>query len=242
MKAVLLIGGLGTRLRSAVPTAPKALAPVGGRPFLELIVQQLVRQGIRELVMCTGYLAEQIEEHFGDGRAFGVSIEYSFEPSPLGTAGALKLAEKYLACESDFLVLNGDSFFDCDFAELIAYHRRQASEVTFAVALVSDASRYGTIRLANDGRILAFLEKAGQSAPGLINAGVYVMRADVLGRIAEGPSSLEKDIFPGLLKQGMYGVVRDGLFIDIGTPSDYARANQIKTLLAARARNAGRVA
>src|ERR1700761_3357297 len=123
MKAVLLVGGLGTRLRSAVPSMPKALASVGERPFLELLVSQLARQGVTQLVMCTGYLAEQIEVALGDGSDFGVSIEYSKEAVPLGTAGALKHAQRYLQHEADFLVLNGDSFLETDFNELIRFHQ-----------------------------------------------------------------------------------------------------------------------
>src|SRR5271154_3246957 len=109
-KAVLLVGGLGTRLRTVVPSGPKPLAPVGDRPFLELLIQQLAGQGIRNLILCTGYLADQIEREFGDGKSLGVAIEYSKEPHALGTGGALKFAERFLQGVSDFLVMNGDSF------------------------------------------------------------------------------------------------------------------------------------
>src|SRR5271156_325483 len=115
MKAVLLVGGLGMRLRSAVPSLPKPLASVGDKPFLELLVRQLGKQGIRHLVMCTGYMAEQIESVFRDGNDLGGTIEYSRETVPLGTAGALKLAQHHVQHESEFLVLNGDSFVEIDF-------------------------------------------------------------------------------------------------------------------------------
>src|SRR5271154_4149601 len=144
MKAVLLVGGLGTRLRSAVPSLPKALASVGNRPFLELLVRQLGRQGIRQLVMCTGYLSEQIEEAFLDGSDLGVTIEYSKEQVPLGTAGALKLARRYVEYESEFIVLNGDSFLEIDFDKLISFHRKHGSLATMSVVPVQSASRYGT--------------------------------------------------------------------------------------------------
>jgi D-glycero-alpha-D-manno-heptose 1-phosphate guanylyltransferase len=113
-KAVLLVGGLGTRLRTVIPSTPKPLAPVGNRPFLELLIQQLGSQGIRSLIMCTGYLADQIEDEFGDGSGLGVTIEYSKEPEVLGTAGAVKFAEKFLQGVPDFLVMNGDSFLELD--------------------------------------------------------------------------------------------------------------------------------
>ena len=115
VKAILLVGGLGTRLRPVVPSRPKALAPIGEKSFLELVVRQLGTQGIRHLVMCTGYLGEQIEGEFGDGRIWDVQIEYSREQTPLGTAGAIKLAQRYLSGVPEFLVLNGDSFLETNF-------------------------------------------------------------------------------------------------------------------------------
>jgi NDP-sugar pyrophosphorylase family protein len=227
MKAVLLVGGLGTRLRPAVPSLPKALASVGDKPFLELLIRQLGRQGIRQLVMCTGYLAEQIEEVFGDGSNLGGTIEYSKEVVPLGTAGALKLAQHYVQHESEFLVLNGDSFVEIDFNELLGFHRRNSGLATIAVVPVQNASRYGTVQVEAGGRVLGFVEKTGQNTPGMINAGVYVFGHAVLAQILEGPGSLERDVFPRLLELGVYAVEQRGMFIDIGTPDDYARAREM---------------
>jgi NDP-sugar pyrophosphorylase family protein len=232
MKAVLLVGGLGTRLRSAVPSLPKALASVGEKPFLELLVRQLGGQGIRQLVMCTGYLAEQIEEVFGDGSSLGVTIEYSKEEVPLGTAGALKLAQHYVQHESEFLVLNGDSFVEIDCNELLGFHRKNGGLATMAVVPVQNASRYGTVQLGEGGRVLGFAEKTGENAPGMINAGVYVFGGRVLAQIPEGPVSLEREVFPRLLEQGVYAVEQPGMFIDIGTPDDYARAREMFDVLA----------
>ena len=121
-KAVLLVGGLGTRLRAVVPSAPKAMAPVGDRPFLELLIRQLESQGIRNLVLCTGYLADQIEGEFGDGSDLGVAIEYLKEPQPLGTGGALKFADRLLRGVLDFVVMNGDSFVEVDLRQLLQFH------------------------------------------------------------------------------------------------------------------------
>ena len=166
MKAVLLVGGLGTRLRSAVSSLPKALASVGDRPFLELLVRQLARQGISQLVMCTGYLAEQIEDTLGDGSSFGVKIEYSREAVPLGTGGALRLAQRYMQHECEFLVLNGDSFLQIDFSELISFHRKHDSLATIAVVPVQNASRYGTVHVEADDRVLRFAEKTGDNEIG----------------------------------------------------------------------------
>jgi len=235
MKAVLLVGGLGTRLRPSVSGTPKVLASLDGRPFLELLVRQLASQGIRHLVMCTGYLAEQIKDQFGDGGPFGVAIEYSQEDVPLGTAGALALSKRFLAHQSDFLVLNGDSFFDVDFQELITFHANHGGIASIAAVAVENASRYGTLRLGENGRVVGFQEKNGREEPGTVNAGVYVFRHDVLENIPNGPASLERDIFPQVLSEGVFALTKNGLFIDIGTPEDYALARSIRDRLVSAA-------
>jgi D-glycero-alpha-D-manno-heptose 1-phosphate guanylyltransferase len=227
VKAVLLVGGLGTRLRSAVPSGPKVLASVGKRSFLELLVGQLRSQGIRRLVMCTGYLADQIEDQFGDGQAWDVAIEYSKEVQPRGTAGAVKLARQYLQDASEFLVMNGDSFLEIDFHNFMAFHRDHDAMATIAVLRVEDTNRYGTVHVDANGRVRGFAEKTGRDVPGLVNGGVYIFNHAVLQCIPEQPSSLEKDIFPRLLDQGVYAQEQYGMFIDIGTPADYLRAQQL---------------
>ena len=227
IKAVLLVGGMGTRLRSVVGAKPKPLAAVGSGSFLELLVRQLRHQGIRRLVLCTGYLAEQIENEFGDGRAVGLSIEYSKEPQPLGTAGAVKLAQPYLRYEPDFLVMNGDSFLEMDFCRLIEFHRAHAGLASMAVLRVPNATRYGTVEMDTNGRVIRFAEKTGDDAPGLINAGVYVFNRGLFEHIPDGPASLERDVFPKLLDYGIHALEQHGMFIDIGTPEDYARAQSI---------------
>ncbi len=228
LKAILLVGGLGTRLRSVVPSTPKVLASIGERSFLELLVRRLRSQGISDLVMCTGYLADQIESKFGDGRAWDVSIEYSNEEMPLGTAGAVKLAKRFLAHTPEFLVLNGDSFLEVNFQSLMAFHQQHdGAVVTMAVLRVENASRYGTVHLDASGRVTGFAEKTGSEIPGIVNGGIYVFNHSVLQHIPEGPASLERDVFPRLIDQGVYAQEQDGMFIDIGTPQDYARAQQL---------------
>ena len=228
IKAVMLVGGLGTRLRSVVPSTPKVLASIGEKSFLELLVRQLRLQGIRHLVLCTGYLADQIESRFGDGRIWDVSIEYSKEERPLGTAGAVKLAQRYLQDIPEFLVLNGDSFLEIDFQSLIAFHReRDGAIATMAVTRVENASRYGTVHVDASGKVTGFAEKTGSEAPGLVNGGIYILSRSVMQYIPDGPSSLERDVFPQLLEQGVYAQEQHGTFIDIGTPADYARAQEL---------------
>jgi len=227
IKAVLLVGGMGTRLRSVMPATAKPLASVGDRPFLELLVRQLRRQGIRRMVMCTGYLAEQVESRFGDGRELDVEIEYSKETHPLGTGGAVKLAGRYLRNTPHFLVMNGDSFLDIDFGRLVRFHHERDALVSMAVLPVQNANRYGTVQADSGGRVIRFMEKTGQEAPGLVNAGVYVFSRAVLDHIPEGSSSLERDLFPSLLADRVFAQEQQGMFIDIGTPEDYARAQAI---------------
>jgi NDP-sugar pyrophosphorylase family protein len=225
--AVLLVGGKGARLRSVVPSTPKPLAAVGGKSFLELLVRQLHNQGIRRLVMCSGYLADQIENEFGDGSAWDVQIRYSRETHPLGTAGAIKLAERELKEDPEFLVMNGDSFLEIDFCRLFRVHREGKALVTMAVVPVENAARYGTLQVDYSKRVTGFTEKSGIDAPALINAGVYVFDRSIFEHIPEGTASLERDVFPRILDLGVQAVEQAGMFIDIGTPEDYARAQAL---------------
>jgi NDP-sugar pyrophosphorylase family protein len=222
--AVLLVGGLGKRLQSVVSTVPKPLARLGNVPFLQLLVLQLRSQGIRRMVMCTGHLGGQIEEEFGDGRNFGVSIEYSREASPLGTAGALKFAERHLEQDLRFLLMNGDSFLEMDFNQFAQFHSAHGGPISMAVRKVPNAARYGTVKLDAEGRLKSLIEKTGIEGPGLVNGGVYIFNHEVLDRIPDGPSSLELDVLPRMLTEGVWASDQNGMFIDIGTPEDYARA------------------
>jgi len=227
LKAVLLVGGLGTRLRSVLPSTPKVLASVGKRSFLQLLVAQLRSQGIRRLVMSTGYLADQIENEFGDGRALDVTIEYSKEEQPLGTAGAIRLAQDLLRDAPEFLVMNGDSFLEVDFRKLMDFHRDHQAVATIAVRRVENTCRYGTVLVDAKGRVIGFAEKASSDVPGVVNGGVYIFNHAVLQYLPELSGSLERDVFPRLLDQGVYAQEQHGMFIDIGTPADYLRAQQL---------------
>ena len=227
LQAILLVGGKGTRLQSVVASKPKPLATVGNVPFLELLVMQLRSQGIRRMIMSTGHLAEQIEESFGDGRRWEADIQYAREREPLGTAGAVKFAASLLKQDSDFLVVNGDSFIELDIQGFIRFHREHDALVSMAVCKISDAARYGTVQFDDGKRVTGFSEKMGKQQPGFINAGAYIFKRGILDRIPPGPCSLEKDVFPELLTQGMYAFEAQGIFIDIGTPEDYARAQTL---------------
>ena len=222
---------MGTRLRSVAPSVPKPLAPVGSKVFLDLLVRQLRHQGIHRLVMCTGYRANQIKNEFGNGRNWDVTIEYSKEPHPLGTAGAVKLARRYLRDASEFIVMNGDSFLEINFRQLMCFHREHGGLVSMAVLQVNNSARYGTVKLEQDGRVTGFAEKTGSDVLGVVNAGVYIFSRAVLDYIPEGPASLERDVFPRLLDRGVYGLKQYGMFIDIGTPEDYYQAQDLSNRL-----------
>lgn len=224
LTAVILAGGLGTRLRSAVADRPKVLAEVNGRPFLAYILDQLVDAGIPEVVLCTGYLGEQIEGAFGKIYR-GCRITYSREQRQLGTGGALRLALEFL--DSDpVLVLNGDSFCDTDLNLFLKIHRESGTTASILLAQVPDVSRYGSVECDMRGHITRFEEKGGMQGSGMINAGVYLLDRDVIeGICVNAEVSLERDLFPLLVGKGLVGIKLVRRFIDIGVPSDYLAAS-----------------
>lgn len=228
MKALILAGGLGTRLQSLMPDRPKPMAKAKGKPFLEYQIEQLRAQAIEELVLCVGYQASQIQDYFGDGHRRGVGIAYAVETELLGTAGAIRNAGDFTG--DTFLVLNGDSYLEVDFRALVGFHWRQQSADpqtvgTIATVVVDNAAAYGTLELDAQGRILRFREKA-KAGPGWINAGVYVLESDILDFIPTGRAvSIEKETFPLVLERGrhLYAYQVEGFFVDIGTPQGYRR-------------------
>lgn len=225
--AVVLAGGLGTRLRSVVADRPKPLAEIAGRPFLEYVLDQVRRAGITEVVLSTGHRAELVEAAFGNGSALGMSISYSVEREPLGTAGALRQLRPRLG-GMPLLVMNGDSYFDVPLDELITFHGSRPATVSMALRAVEDAGRYGSVRLGEAGRVIEFVEKRAAGEPGVINGGIYIFGPDVLGLIPDlTPLSLEREVFPALIDRGIFGRTFEGFFVDIGLPSEYEalRAN-----------------
>lgn len=233
IRAFVLCGGLGTRLRPVLNDRPKSMALVAGTPFLELLLRGLRAEGIREVVLGTGYMAEQIEGYFHDGKDFDLSIRYSREEEPLGTGGALKLAEQRLS--DPVVVLNGDSYVEWKLVPLLKRFKEKAAAIVIVLQAVSDVSRYGSVIINAEGRVLEFVEKGTRAGAGLINAGVYLLRREVVAALPAGKAvSLEKDVVPERLSDNVYGIVAEGLFIDIGIPADLERA---QTLLAPSARS-----
>jgi NDP-sugar pyrophosphorylase family protein len=172
-------------------------------------------------------MADQVENAYGNGDSWELAIEYSRESQPMGTAGALKLAAPLLQDSPFCIVMNGDSFLEIDLESLLNFHRAQRGPITVAVVRVPNTSRYGTVVVGSDDRIERFEEKTGREVPGLINAGIYVIDRNVLRHIPDGPGSLERDIFPQWLERNVYAFESSGVFIDIGTPEDYAKAQAI---------------
>ncbi len=221
----ILAGGLGARLRPVLDDLPKVLAPIHRKPFITYLLEQLRAGGIRKVVLCTGYLAEQVKCAVGE-RYEDLQIQYSQEAQPLHTAGALRLALPLL--DSDpVLVLNGDSFCDVDLLAFLKWHTQKKSLGSLVLVHMQDASRFGRVTCARDEQILSFDEKEANSS-GWINAGVYLLSQHLLRAIPEGRSvSLEYEIFPSWVGKGLFGYPVGSRFIDIGTPRSYAEAETI---------------
>jgi D-glycero-alpha-D-manno-heptose 1-phosphate guanylyltransferase len=228
--AVLLAGGFGTRLRSAVPDLPKPLAPVRGRPFLSYLLDQLEEAGWTRAILCLHYKSEQIMQALGD-RHGSMQLEYSVETEPLGTGGAARLALP-LVKASRFLLVNADSFCAAPLGEFAAFHRAHGKPASIVSVRVPDASRYGRLELAAEGRVSAFMEKNASSGAGPINAGIYIFETALADSIPTARAvSLEKEMFPAWLPLGLMAWETSASFIDIGTPESYA---QVESYLEAR--------
>jgi D-glycero-alpha-D-manno-heptose 1-phosphate guanylyltransferase len=230
VRAFIICGGAGTRLRPVLADRPKSMALIGGKPFLQLLLERLTSQGVNDVILGTGYMAEKIEGYFDCGSKLAMRIHYSREYEPLGTGGSLKLAEPLIS--DPVLVLNGDSYVEWSLVPMLELFRAKDADMVIVLHAVSDVARYGSVALDNDGRITQFLEKGLQTGHGLINAGVYLLRKQIVHEFPAGTAiSLERDVFPRLLNRGVYGLVCPGLFIDIGVPDDFKRA---QALLASR--------
>jgi D-glycero-alpha-D-manno-heptose 1-phosphate guanylyltransferase len=221
--AVVLAGGLGTRLGAVVNDRPKVLAEIGGKPFLAYLLDFLSASGFHSVVLCTGFLGEQIRLRFGE-KYGNLNLQYSQETSPLGTAGALRLAFPLFQSES-VLIMNGDSFCDADLANFREWHTSHDADASMLLVEMSDTRRFGRVEVDADGLVLGFHEKDDKDSPGLINAGIYLIRRRLLWEIPEGRSvSLERDMIPGWVGQRLFGYTCKARFIDIGTPESYASA------------------
>lgn len=226
MKAVVLCGGEGTRLRPLTVAVPKPMLPVGYRPILEHRIAHLKKHGIKHIILSVGYLREVIMKYFEDGSRFGVQIYYVTEDRPLDTGGAIRNA-KPLIGEETFFAMNGDIITDADLTEMLRFHRRNGGIATILLVPVENVSRFGVVEM-DDSRIKRFVEKPKpEEAPSnLINGGLYIFEPEVFDYIKSDRCSLERDVFPKLAEDGqLYGFVdKNCYWIDIGIPQDYERA------------------
>ena len=227
MDAIILVGGLGTRLREIVSDVPKPMAPVGGVPFLDILLDKLLCHSVIErVVMAVGYRREVVQGYFGD-RAYNRKIIYAIEQDPLGTGGGIRNALAHTR-SAEVLVVNGDTLFEVDIAAMVESHQQRQADLTLALKPMRDFSRYGTVRLEDD-RIVGFEEKQYREE-GLINGGVYLLNQtlfDGLENSLPQKFSFETDFLEVYLQQlKAYGFTSTGYFIDIGVPDDYHRAQQ----------------
>ncbi|MBX7142829.1 MAG: nucleotidyltransferase family protein [Oligoflexia bacterium] len=225
--AVVLAGGLGTRLRTVVADRPKVLAQVSGRPFIEYILDQVISAEVKQAVLCVGYLAEQIEEQLGS-KYKALQLSYSREKALLGTAGALRFALQQVKTEY-LMVMNGDSYCECDFSEFLRFHFSMQSRASMLLTKVGDTRRYGRVLVGERGEISAFEEKGINDGEGWINAGTYLIHRDLIKEIPLGRTiSLEREIFPNWIGKSFFGFcMPQGKFIDIGTPQSYEQAQDM---------------
>lgn len=221
--AIILAGGLGSRLHSVVSNRPKCLATIHGRPFLSYLLDQLAQAGVSEAILSTGHMAEQVEATFGVDHG-PMTLRYSREDRPLGTGGAVRHALG-LCQHEHLLVINGDSFFDFDWCDFFGWFDPATMELGMGLAWIEDCRRYGQVEITADGHVLRFQEKSETAPAGWINAGIYLINKKLL---ADFPSteafSLERDFFPAQIGHGFYARGYHGKFIDIGTPESYAAA------------------
>ncbi len=238
--ALVLAGGLGTRLRPLTEQRPKQMLPIVDRPMIEHVVAKLAAEGVDDVVLSLGYRPDAFGAAYPSGRCGGAGLRYAIEPEPLGTAGALLFAARRAAADNGkavggdpfsgtFWALNGDVLTDAPLSELLALHRARGAEATILTIPMADASRYGLVESDNSGRVSQFVEKpaAGGAASGWINAGVYVLEPSVLARIPPGrPVSMERETFAAVAADGaLYALRSDAYWIDAGTPASYLQAN-----------------
>lgn len=227
MKALILTGGFGTRLKEVIHDRPKVLAPINGRPFLEYLIGILRKNGIDNIIISTGYLGDYIRQHFQDGQAFGIKIDYSEEARPLGTGGAAKIADKFFT--EPYFVINGDTYLETDYGKIFNSHIRNKARVTIAVVRRRVITQSGFVSINAVGKVTAFIEKSKNKKEGFVNSGVYVFSPKTTNIIKNKKRySLEKDLFPKLAKRGeLYAFKVKDDFIDIGTKENYALARKV---------------
>jgi mannose-1-phosphate guanylyltransferase len=228
VRAVVLVGGFGTRLRPLTCGRPKQMLPIVHRPMLEHVIGHLVAHGIDDVVLSLGFRADTFAAGYPGGTCAGARLHYAVEPEPLDTAGAIRFAAEHAGIDGRFLVLNGDVLTDLDVTRFVEFHDGRGAEATIALHKVDDPSRFGVVPCDGEGRVLEFVEKppAGEAPTDLINAGTYVLEPSVLARIDDGrPVSIEREVFPALVRdRSLFALDGETYWIDTGTPETYVQA------------------
>jgi mannose-1-phosphate guanylyltransferase len=226
VQALVLVGGQGTRLRPLTEKIPKPVLPLVDRPFITYLIEWLDGHGVEEVVLACGFRPDALREVLGDGEPGGPRLAWVSEPEPRGTAGAIKFAEPHL--EERFFALNGDVLTDLDLTALARFHDETGARATLGLHPVKDAAAYGLVRRRPDGEVVEFVEKPedqGGAASGEVNAGTYVLERNLLADVpADREVSIEREVFPSLIGQGLYGLRLEGYWMDIGTPDRYLQA------------------
>ncbi|MDP8976166.1 MAG: NDP-sugar synthase [Actinomycetota bacterium] len=226
MKAVVLVGGMGTRLRPLTLTTPKQMLHVAEVTMIERVLGHLSHHGVKEATLSMGYRPDPFLTAFPSDRCAGVALRYAVEPSPLDTGGAIRFAALHAEVDETFVVVNGDVLTDLDVSELVAFHRGCGAQATIHVTPVADPRAFGVVPLDEGGRVQAFIEKPDDPPTNLINAGTYVMEPGVVQRIApDRRVSVERETFPAMVEEGsLFALASDAYWVDAGTPANYLRA------------------
>lgn len=227
LDVIILAGGLGTRLRKILENVPKPLAPVNGRPFLDIILTDLKKYNyIEKIIIAIGYMADKFIERYKNTSEYNCKIIFSIEEELLGTGGAIKKALKFTETK-DLLVLNGDSYINVDLDDLLKKHIETDAVMTIVLRKLRNANRYGRVKLGSNNRIITFEEKQLDPSKGYINAGMYLIKRELFDNVKENTKiSLEEELMSGFLERGVYGYVSHGKFIDIGIPETYNAADK----------------
>ena len=229
MKSVVLVGGMGTRMRPLTYHTPKQMLPLVGSPIIEYVLGNLGRQGVTDAVLSLGYMPDRFIEAYPDNVIGGVKVSYAVEPEAQGTAGAIRFAAEHAGIDDTFLVVNGDVLTDLDVTRLLEFHRSRHATASISLHAVEDPSLFGVVPTTPDGRVIAFVEKPprDEAPTNLINAGAYLFEPSVLERIDAGrPVSVERETFPALAAEGsLFALADEGYWLDTGTPATYLRAN-----------------
>ena len=228
MKAIIMAGGEGSRLRPLTCGCPKPMVPLMDRPVMSYAVELLKRHGVREAAATLHYLPDQVKDYFGDGADFGISMRYYEEKEPLGTAGSVRQAQEFLT--ETFVVLSGDGVTDCDLTDALRFHREKKALATLVLKPVESPLEYGVVVADGEGRVRRFVEKPGwgEVYSNTVNTGIYIMEPEILERIPQSRAyDFGRELFPALLTEGqpVYGYVTDGYWCDIGDVSAYLRAH-----------------